>query len=64
MGSDHRAVKTRFDIGGVRYWEKYATPKIKGWKVCVNDEGIPKQFQDAVGELLVDKDTSKLKVLE
>ena len=59
MGSDHRAVKTCFDIGGTRYWEKHVTPKIKGWRPCLDPEGIPKQFQDVVHELSVGKETCR-----
>ena len=64
MGSDHRAVKVRFDIGERMYWEKTLTPKVKGWRPCLNEEGIPKRFQMAVSELSLDKDTCKPEVLE
>ena len=64
MGSDHRAVRTRFDIVGTRYWEKQVIPKIKGWKPRLNHDGIPKQFQDAVVDQCIDKDTCKPEILE
>ena len=36
LGSDHRAVKTHFDLGIVRYWGKSHTPKMKGWRPCLD----------------------------
>ena len=41
LGSDHRAVRTCFGLGAVRYWPQTHTPKMKGWRACLDEEGNP-----------------------
>ena len=64
LGSDHRVVKTCYNLHGTRYFEKSHTQKMKGWRPYLDERGEPKNYQTALNGGLVGEDTSNPDVLE